>query len=136
MPEYTTLKEARALFEADRFAAENGVTIDEVGRQSAVCSFVVTPRHVNADGFVMGGAVFTLADFTVAVAANSTHWPTVTQQVSISFLSTARSSRVIARARCLRDSPTSCVSHVDVTDDLGRDVATALVTSYKVPPRT
>lgn len=132
MLKFNKVEDARNFFQQDRFAVENGIEIDEIGPDSSVCSFVVGPRHVNAHGIVMGGAVFTLVDFSVAVATANRYWPTVTQQVSISYLSAARGSRVIARARCLRDSRSSCVYQVDVTDDTGRAVAAALVTAFKV----
>ena len=130
MPQYNTLEEARAFFRDDRFAAFNGMQIDAVGSDSAECSFLIEPRHLNAKDQVMGGAIFTLADFAAAVAANR-NVLSVTQQVSISFLNGARGTRLIARASCRRDSRTGGVYVVDVTDDLGRDVATALVTTVK-----
>ena len=66
-----TLQEVREIFEADRFAVENGAVIDEIGDHSATCSLVVTDSHRNAMGAVMGGVYFMLADFAFAVAANA-----------------------------------------------------------------
>ncbi len=133
MPTFKDIGEARAYFAGDRFAVENGVTLDELGENWARCSMNVTPRHLNANGGVMGGAIFTLADFAAAVAANNVYRPTVSQQVSVNFLSGSRGSRLIAVARCRRDGRNSCVYNVDVTDDLGRDIAQFIATGYKVP---
>lgn len=132
MPTFKNIDEARARFEGDRFAAENGMVIDELTDGGAVCSFAIADRHLNANGGVMGGAIFTLADFAAAVASNNVHYPTVTQQVSMNFLSGARGARLIARAACRKDGRTSCVYNVDVTDDLGRDVAQAVMTGFKL----
>lgn len=56
------------------------------------------PRHLNAAGTVQGGALFTLADFAFAVAANAGGVLTVSLQNSISFLRAAKPARLTARA--------------------------------------
>ncbi len=132
MAVFKDLEEARAYFQGDRFALENGVVIDEIGDGSSVCSLILTDRCRNAEGRVMGGAVFTLADLAFAAAANNRHRPTVTQQVSINYLSDARGGKLTARAACRKDGRTSCVYNIDVTDDLGRDIAQFVVTGFKV----
>ena len=133
MSVFRDIDEARAYFEGDRFAVENGITLDELGENRAVCSMPITPHHMNANGGVMGGAIFTLADFACAVASNNVHRPTVTQQVSVNLLSNSRGSRLIATACCRRDGRTSCVYNIDIVDDLGRDIAQVVSTGYKVP---
>ena len=132
MATFQDIEQARAYFREDRFAVENGMTIDDLGENWAECSFTITPAHRNANGAVMGGAVFTLADFAAAVAANNVHRPTVAQQVSVCFLSSSRGSRLIAHARCRRDGRTTCVYNVDVTDDLGQDIAQVVSTHHKL----
>lgn len=132
MAVFRTLDEARAYFAADRFAAENGVSLDHLSEGGSECSMILTDRHRNAEGGVMGGAIFTLIDLAFAAAANNLHRPTVAQQVSVNFLSGSRGTRLVARASCRKDGRTSCVYNVDVTDDLGRDIAQAVVTGFKV----
>lgn len=132
MSTFRDIDEARAYFDGDRFAIENGITLDALDGACAVCSMPVTSRHMNANGGVMGGAIFTLADFAGAVAANNVHRPTVAQQMSVNFLSNTRGSRLIATARCRRDGKTTCVYNIDIVDDLGRDIAQVVMTSYKL----
>ena len=132
MAVFQSLEDARVYFEKDRFAMENGVVLEDVSPGGAVCSLVLTARHRNAEGGVMGGAIFTLIDLCFAAAANDTHRPTVAQQVSMNFLSAARGEKLIAKASCRKDGKTSCVYQVDVSDDLGRDVAQAVVTGFKL----
>lgn len=81
-----TIEELREFFEADRFAAEMGAVITECGEGGATVEMDAGPRHLNAAGTVQGGALFTLADFAFAVAANAGGVPTVSLQNSISFL--------------------------------------------------
>lgn len=132
MSTFSTIEEARAYFQGDRFATENGMTLDALGESSAECSMTLTERHKNANGGVMGGAIFTLADFAFAIAVNNVHRPTVAQQVSINYLSAPKGKRLIARARLRKDGQNTCVYIVDVTDDTGRDVAQFVGTGYKL----
>lgn len=132
-----TLDQIRARFTGDRFAAEAaGVTIDAAEPGRAVCSMPIRPIHLNANGIPMGGAIFTLADFAFAVAANghSTR-VTVTQQVSVTFLSAARGNTLVAEARCLKAGRTTCLYTVSVTDNLGAQVAHLTVNGYTMDPR-
>jgi len=132
MPVFENIDQARDYFRGDRFALENGITLDEIAPGRAVCSFTIGDRHRNAEGGVMGGAIFTLIDLAFAAAANDLHRPTVAQQVSMNFLSVSRGSRLTARAACRKDGRSSCVYNVDVSDDLGRDIAQATVTGFKL----
>lgn len=134
MSTFASLEEAQAYFEGDRFATENGMTLDDIGDGTAVCSMTLTARHQNANGGVMGGAIFTLADFAFAAAVNNVHRPTVAQQVSINYFSPPKGRRLIARAHQRKDGRTTCVYIVDVTDDTGRDVAQFIGTGYKLTP--
>ncbi len=132
MSVFQSLEDARAYFEGDRFAMENGITLEEIGEGMSLCAMELSRRHQNAEGGVMGGAIFTLIDLSFAAAANNIHRPTVAQQVSVNFLSGSRGSRLMARARCRKDGRQSCVYQVDVTDDLDRDIAQAVVTGFKI----
>lgn len=128
----TGIDAARAYFEGDRFAVNAGITIDEVAPGYAVCHFDITPEHLNAENGVMGGAIFTLIDLAFATAANAIHLPTVAQQVSMNFLSGSRGATLTATARCRKDGRNTGVYNVDVVDDLGRDIAQAVVTGFKL----
>ena len=131
MAVFKDIDDARAYFQGDRFALENGVTLDELGDGWSVCSLTLSEHNRNANNSVMGGAIFTLADFSFAVAANNRHRPTVTQQVSMNYLSGSRGSRLFARAQCKKDGRSSCVYNIDVTDDLGREIAQIVAVGFK-----
>ena len=132
MSTFKNIEEARAYFAGDKFATENGMTLDEIGESSAVCSMTLTGRHKNANGGIMGGAIFTLADFAFAVAVNNVHRPTVAQQVSINYLSGAKGTRLTAECGIVKDGRNSIVTEVMVKDDTGRDIARMTVTSFKL----
>ena len=127
-----TIEEAREYFSCDRFATENGITLDELDDSHAVTSMTLGARHRNAFGGVMGGAIFTLADFAFAALTNDRDRVTVAQQVSINYLSPAKGKRLIARATFRKDGRSSCVVNVDVTDDTGRAIAQFVGTGFKL----
>ncbi len=118
-----TLEEVRARFEADRFATENGAVIEEVRDGYARCSMTLTPSHRNAAGAVMGGAIFTLADFAFAVAANWNQELHVSLASQITFLGNAKGTVLTAEARRVKEGRSTCYYLVDVTDETGRQVA-------------
>ena len=132
MATFANIEEARDFFSGDRYAVESGITLEELPEGGSVCAMRLTAHHRNAEGGVMGGAIFTLMDFAFATASSNVHRPTVAQQVSINYLSAPKGSRLIARAACRKDGRTSCVYQVNVEDDQGRDVAQAVFTGFKL----
>ena len=92
------LEQIQKVFANDRFATENGVVIDEVDDGYAKCSLEIQPHHLNAGGTVMGGAIFTLADFTFAVASNWNKPLNVSTTSQITYLGTAKGARLVAEA--------------------------------------
>ena len=126
------IEEARKYFSCDRFATDNGITLDELDGDHSVCSLLLSDRHKNAYGGVMGGAIFTLADFAFATLSNDRERVTVAQQVSINYLSAPKGDKLIAKATYKKDGRTSCVINVDVVDDTGRDVAQFVGLGFKL----
>ena len=132
MATYKTLKEAQEVFRGDRFATANGMQIDELGEDWCVCSMTLTENHRNAYGGVMGGVIFTLADYALAVTANQIHYLSVAQQVSINYLSAPKGQRLTARSRCVKSGKSTTVINVDVSDETGRQIAQFTGTAFKL----
>ena len=132
MSNFKTIDEARAYFSGDRFATENGMTLEERDESHSVTSLALGARHRNALGGVMGGAIFTLADFAFAALTNDRERVAVAQQVSVNFLAAAKGDRLIATARYKKDGRASCVVNVDVVDDTGREIAQFVGTGFKL----
>lgn len=124
------LEEIRNRFAMDRFATENGAVIDEVGDGHAVCSMEIRPGHLNAVGTVMGGAIFTLADFAFAVASNWNQGIRVSLNSQIAYLGTAKGTRLIATAQAMKEGRSTCYYLVDVKDDMGNAVAHVTVNGF------
>ena len=109
MANYDTVESAREFFYKDKFAVNAGITLDELTEDKAVCSLKITDDHKNAYGGVMGGVIFTLADFAFAVLSNQIHQLTVAQQVSINYLSAPKGEKLIAEATCRKSGRTSSI---------------------------
>ena len=118
-----TIDEVRERFSHDRFATVNGAVIDEIEEGYAKCSMELNDTHRNALGAVMGGAIFTLADFAFAVASNWNKNPQVSLNASISFLGRAKGSKLIAVARKIKEGRKTCYYEVTISDELGNQVA-------------
>ena len=129
---FDTIEEAREYFSGDRFATENGMTLDELDERHAIASLTLGARHRNALGGVMGGVIFTLADFAFASLTNDKKRKVVAQQVSINYLNAAKGGKLIATAAYKKDGRSSCVVNVDVVDDTGRAIAQFIGTGFKL----
>ena len=128
-----TIDQIRAHFSNDRFATQAAeIRIVEAQPQYAVCEMPILEKHRNARGTPMGGAIFTLADFAAAVAANgfAEQTDTISLHADITFLSAAKGSRLIAKASCIRQGRTTALYEVEITDELGTLVARASVNGF------
>ncbi|MCR4649019.1 MAG: PaaI family thioesterase [Lachnospiraceae bacterium] len=125
-----SLEEVRAFFENDRFATENGMVIDSIGENSAVCSMVIGKRHQNAVGNVMGGVYYTLADFTFAVAVNHEKMGIVSLSSTINYHSVAKGEKIICEAKKIKHGRTTCSYEMTLTDEKGNLLATVLTTGF------
>ena len=127
------------VFRDDIFASKlTGITIDHVDESSTRCSLEVNPQHRNAKGAVMGGVLFTLADFAFAIAANTPDllmnidndnvplsW--VSSSANINFLSATKGDRLIATTQIIKRGIRQTVIQTTIGDNLGNTVA--LITS-------
>ena len=121
----TILERVKEQFSRDRFAINTGIEILQADVGHAVCVLPLRDEHMNANDVPMGGVIFTLADFTFAVAANAGRddGAVVSQQMSITFLSPARGRELRAEARCIKAGRRTCLYEICVTDELGTKVA-------------
>ena len=131
---FPTLDETRSYFYGDHFATlQCGAAIDEVAPGRAVCSCTLERHHRNAMGNVMGGAIFTLADFACAVASNEAgRQPSVTVSSSIEFIGGAKGSRLIAVCEADRSGRRLGFYTTRVTDEDGTLVAIVTATCMRV----
>ena len=132
LPDHPTRDEIEAVFANDRFATEAaGCRVVEGARGRAVCEMVLGDVHKNAMDNVMGGAIFTLADFALAICCNIGEEPTVSVDSSISFFRSTKGAKLTATAICDKPGRHLGFYTVLVEDDLGKVIAKMTATCYR-----
>ncbi len=131
--DFVSLEDIPSYFETDRFACEQaGCRIEEYRKGFARCSMHLAPTHYNGAGSVMGGAVFTLADFTAGVAANADEPPSVSSSATIEYLNSSKGDVLYATATVDKSGRRLSYVTVDITDDRDVLVARMITTLCKI----
>ena len=118
-------KQIKNFFRDDRFAANAGIELLEVREGYAKAALTVTPEHLNAGGRTQGGALFTLADLTLAAAANSHGVLAFSLSSNITFLrASGTGDTLTAEARERYIGRTTGYYQIDITNQDGKLVAT------------
>lgn len=126
----TLTETAKTIFASDRYATKlTGVELVVLEHHLAKCRLEVTTNHRNAMGGVMGGAIFTLADFAFAAAANSElvaqgkplQW--VSLESSIHFIANTSDSILTASARAIKQGTRTCLYNIEICDSKEKQIA-------------
>ena len=131
LPDSRTRAEMEAFFRRDTFAYDRaGCRIVEGWIGHGVCEMEITAGHLNAEGHVMGGAIFTLADYAFAVATMCGASASVSLSSTIEFMTSSRGTKLIATADV--DKPGRRVGFytIEVRDDQGAHIAKVVTTCY------
>lgn len=123
-------KDLLNFFERDRFAAYNGIKLITAGPGLAVAEMQITDNHLNAANVVQGGAIFTLADFAFAAAANSYGLITLAINANISYFKPPKGKTLTAKASEISSSRKIRSYNVDVFDENGDIIARLSATGY------
>jgi acyl-CoA thioesterase len=115
----------------DKFAQYAGIELLEVTSGGAKVKMEVKPFHINGVGLVHGGALFTLADFAFAAAANSHEEVAVAINASISYLKAVKSGTLYAEAEEISNSRKISVYSIRVTDEHNGLIAMFQGMAYK-----
>jgi acyl-CoA thioesterase len=107
----------------DQFAQRCNIELLSVTPGRASARMTLQPHHLNGIGTVQGGAIFTLADFTFAAAANSHGTVSVAVNASITFMKPAGTGTLWAEARELAKNFKIGAYSVEIKDDRGELVA-------------
>ncbi|HNQ89238.1 MAG TPA: hotdog fold thioesterase [Verrucomicrobiota bacterium] len=113
----------KQFFERDHFAQRAGIRLLEVAPGRATAQMLVGPEHWNGIEGAHGGALFTLADFAFAAAANSHGTVAVAINASIAFVKSVQNGLVRADAREVARSFKVGTYQVELRDETGDLVA-------------
>lgn len=131
LSENPTLEELNDFFGHDRFAEHIGCKIVEGSLDHGVAELVIEDHHRNALGNVMGGAIFTLADFALAMASNVGQNPSVSVASTVEYLSASRGTKLIATCNADKSGRHLGFYTTEVTDDTGRRIALVTTTVFR-----
>ncbi len=131
MPDQDPVALVRRLMSGDRWAAAAGARLEEVREGYARATMRLRANHLNGVAVAQGGAVFTLADFAFAAAANSHGTVAVALDTSITFARAATKGVLTAEAREESLSRRTSVCSVRVTDSNGTVIALFRGTAFR-----
>ncbi|ADZ09639.1 phenylacetic acid degradation-related protein [Methanobacterium lacus] len=117
-------EQIKEFFKNDKLAAYLGIELVDVSEGFAVSKMEIKEEHLNGINTAHGGAIFTLADFTFAVAANTHGTVTVAINGNMSFMKAAFKGGILtATATEVSINPKLGTYTVNVTDDNGDLIA-------------
>ncbi len=127
------IEKASEYFKNDHYAVElTGIKIEAVDDNYSKCSLKIEPKHLNAAGHVMGGVIFTLADFTFAVTTNTPEQHVVTTSSQITYLGTAKGDTLIAESKSIKCGRTIFTVQINISDNLGNKIAVVITSGMRV----
>lgn len=107
----------------DKFASLLGIELLEVADGTAKTKIEIKDEHLNALHIVHGGVIFTLADFTLAVAANSRGYISVAVNANISYFKPGKTGTLYARAIEVSKNNRLATYSINVTNSEGELIA-------------
>lgn len=117
--------------ENDRFAKQIGIELVEVSKGSAKAKMKITDIHLNAVNTVHGGAIFSLADYAFAIAANTHGNISVALNVNISFLKAVSKGTLFAEAEEVSINPKIATYNIRVLNEHNELIATFQGMAYR-----
>ncbi|MCK4690736.1 MAG: PaaI family thioesterase [Desulfuromonadales bacterium] len=117
--------------ENDQYAKHSGIELLEVKAGWARVKMTIQPFHLNGARTVHGGALFTLADYAFAVAANSRGQLALAINISMSFVKAAYDGVLYGEAEELSLNRHLGTYQVKIIDDKQQLIALFNGTAYR-----
>lgn len=117
------MDQIKRCFKNDQFAERSNIELMTVSPGHATAKMTLHAHHLNAVGTIHGGAIFTLADFAFALAANSHGTIAVAINANVNFIKAASTGTLWAEARETSRNAQIGSYLVEVKDDKGNLVA-------------
>lgn len=112
-------------FKNDLFAGRTGIVLIEVRKGYAKAMLKIKKEHLNAGNRTQGGAIFTLADLTLAAAANSHGQLSFSLSSNITFLrASGEGDTLYAEARERYIGRSTGYYQIDITNQREELIAT------------
>ncbi len=127
----TDLNKYQRQFDKDLFAKHSGIRLIAATPGFAKARMKVLKKHMNSVGILHGGALFTLADFTFAVASNTHGKVALAIDAEISFFKGVSAGTITAEAREISLHNRLATYQVDLRNETGELIAHFKGTVYR-----
>lgn len=125
-------EETRALFITDRYANDTTeIEILDIEEGYAKTRLEIKTKHLNGNNVVMGGCIYTLADYTFGIASNCGPMACVTLSSNIVFNAPGKGKYLYAETEQIKNGRSIANYAVKVTDDNGKLIANADFIGYR-----
>ena len=104
----------------DRFAAHNGITVEDADYDYGKVSLAFEDHVKNSLDMLHGGALFTLADMAFGTSA------------TISYMKSAKTGPIVAEARLANGGRHLATYEVKIYDGQGTYIACAMISGYRL----
>ncbi len=119
-------------FADDNFAKHLGIELVNASQGTATAKMQIRDHHHNGTGTVHGGAIFSLAIWTVAIAANQNQPQlSVGLNADITYLRPITSGTLTATAKISAEAKKVATYNVTITDHKNQIIATLKALAYK-----
>ena len=125
-----TIEKIKEYFLNDKYAMSLGFNIESGEPGKSIVKVELNENLLNGVGIPHGGLIYSLCDFSGAVATNAHGFVSLSIDCSITYLNQAKGKFLIAKAKEINRSRR--ISHItmDVYDELDTYIATAKGTYY------
>lgn len=133
LPSKPTQEEVHEFFRDDTFAYQQAdCRIIECYEGHGVAEMVLNPsKHFNAENNVMGGAIFTLADYAFAAAVMPNSAAAVSLVSTIEFIKASKGKKLIATCNVDKTGHRVGFYTTEIYDDEGTYIAKVVTTCYR-----
>ncbi len=121
----------KEFFKNDTLAQTMGIEIVQASFEKTVCKMEVSDNFLNAKGGVHGGTIYSLADYTFAIASNLGGKLSVTLDAQVTYFRPAKDRTLLATANLISSTKHTCNYNISVTDGENRLIATVIVNGYR-----
>jgi acyl-CoA thioesterase len=125
------MEHIKTFFKKDKFAQFCGIELLEVAPGWARGRMEIKGHHLNGMGSVHGGAIFTLADFIFAAAANSHEIVSVAINANVTYVKAVGTGTLYAEAQENSVNPKISSYTVRVTDENQEPIAVFQGLAYR-----
>ena len=127
------LARLRAMAEVEPVASFLNMKLLEMSPGYAKVTMKMMPEHINFQGFIYGGIIMAVADYSFAYGGNSAVFPSVASQFNMHFISAPKvGDELIAECWVLRGGKRIVIVEMKVTNQDGKLIASGTATGVPV----